>query len=65
MKPALRTKLLSLYQDLRVADVRDAMDLLSLHQQGSMQTAVVPLWRTRAYGIAATARYLPYRGPRQ
>jgi 4-hydroxy-4-methyl-2-oxoglutarate aldolase len=59
-----REKLLKLYQDLRVADVRDAMDALMLHGQGSMQHSLRPLWRTRAHGIAATARYLPYRGPR-
>jgi regulator of RNase E activity RraA len=61
---ARREKLLKLYQDLRVADVRDAMDALMLHRQGSMHHSIRPLWRTRAHGIAATARYLPYRGPR-
>jgi regulator of RNase E activity RraA len=61
---ARRAKLLKLYQDLRVADVRDAMDALMLHGQGSMHHSLRPLWHTRAHGIAATARYLPYRGPR-
>ncbi len=61
---ALREKLLKLYRDLRVADVRDAMDALMLHGQGSMHHALRPLWPARACGIARTARYLPYRGPR-
>ena len=64
MTPKLREKLLSAYQDLRVADVRDAMDVVSLHGQGSMDRTIVPLVRTRAFGIAVTARYLPYRGER-
>jgi 4-hydroxy-4-methyl-2-oxoglutarate aldolase len=64
MSPKRRQKLLVLYEDLRVADVRDAMDVVSLHAQGSMHHTVRPLWRTRAFGIAVTARYLPYRGER-
>ncbi|MCL5999005.1 MAG: RraA family protein [Chloroflexi bacterium] len=54
--------LLELYQDLRVADVRDGMDWNMLHTQGSMMPEIRPLWRTRAVGIARTARYVPYRG---
>jgi 4-hydroxy-4-methyl-2-oxoglutarate aldolase len=55
-------ELLSLYQDLRVADVRDGMDWNMLHTQGSMSVDIRPLWRTRAMGIARTVRYLPYAG---
>lgn len=57
-----RKNLLTLYEDLRVADVRDGMDTLLHHYTGSMSPAIRPLWRTRAFGIARTCRYLPYRG---
>jgi regulator of RNase E activity RraA len=57
-----REELLSLYNDLRVADVRDGMDWNLLHDQGSMSRDIRPLWRTRAVGIARTARYIPYQG---
>ena len=58
-----REELLALYKDLRVADVRDGMDWNMLHFQGSLSPDIRPLWRTRAIGIARTARYLPYTGP--
>jgi len=54
--------LLDLFQHLRVADVRDGMDWLMLHYQGSMQVNIQPIWRTRAIGIARTVRYVPYTG---
>ena len=57
-----RQELLDLYDGLRVADVRDGMDALMLHRIGSMSPSVRPLWRTRAVGIARTARYVPYDG---
>ena len=57
-----REELLSLYADLRVADVRDGLDTLMHHHTGSLAPAIRPLWRTRACGIARTARYLPYDG---
>ena len=57
-----RDELLALYQDLRVADARDGMDWNMMHHYGSMWPAIRPLWRTRAVGIARTARYLPYEG---
>lgn len=53
-------ELLELYKDLRVADVRDGMDWNMLHAQGSMWPEIRPLWRTRAIGIARTARYVPF-----
>jgi 4-hydroxy-4-methyl-2-oxoglutarate aldolase len=62
MNPTERQQLLALYKDLRVADVRDGMDWLMLHTQGSMSVDIRPLWRTRAVGIARTARYVPYQG---
>jgi 4-hydroxy-4-methyl-2-oxoglutarate aldolase len=57
-----RDEILNLYSDLRVADVRDGMDWNLLHWKGSMSPDIRPLWRTRAVGIARTARYLPYAG---
>lgn len=57
-----RRTVLAAFDDLRVADVRDGMDSLLLHHVGSMSPAIRPLWRTRAFGIARTARYLPYDG---
>ncbi|MFW6286722.1 MAG: RraA family protein [Candidatus Sumerlaeota bacterium] len=56
-------ELLELYEPLRVADVRDGMDWMGMHLFGSMDPAIRPLWRTRACGIARTARYLPFEGP--
>lgn len=58
-----RQELLELYAGLRVADVRDGMDWMMMHHYGSMTPDIRPLFRTRAYGIARTVRYLPYEGP--
>lgn len=58
-----RQQLLDLYQDLRVADVRDGMDWNGMIHYGSMSPDIHPLFRTRAVGIARTARYLPFGGP--
>jgi 4-hydroxy-4-methyl-2-oxoglutarate aldolase len=58
-----RDVLLALYDGLRVADVRDGMDWMMRHHQGSMSPDVRPLFRTRAVGIARTARYVPYTDP--
>ncbi|MCL2363513.1 MAG: RraA family protein [Defluviitaleaceae bacterium] len=55
--------LLDLYKDFRVADVRDGMDWIGYHNFGSMSPEVRPLFRTRAVGVARTARYLPFVGP--
>ncbi len=57
-----RHKLLEAYEDLRVADVRDGMDTLLLHNTGSMDRAIRPLWPTRTSGIARTVRLVPYTG---
>jgi len=58
-----RLELLELYKDVRVADVRDGMDLYMMHYFGSMDPSIRPLFRTKAFGIAKTARYLPFQGP--
>ena len=62
MDETKRKELLSAYDDLRVADVRDGMDMLMLHGYGSMDQSIRPLFRTRAHGIAKTVRYVPYKG---
>lgn len=54
--------LLSLYDGLRVADIRDGLDVLGYHHYGSVSPSIRPLWRTAIVGIARTARYLPFRG---
>ncbi len=58
-----REELMEAFKAVRVADVRDGMDTLGLFWTGSMDPEIRPLWRTRAYGIARTARYVPYDGP--
>lgn len=55
--------LFRLYADVRVADARDGLDAIGYHRFGSMSPEVRPIWRTRAHGIARTARYLPFVGP--
>jgi len=56
------SKLLELFAGLRVADVRDGLDACGYHYIGSMEPEIRPLFRARAFGIARTARYLPYQG---
>jgi len=55
--------LLELYKDFRVADVRDGLDWIGYHNFGTMDPSMRPLFRTKAVGIARTARYLPFEGP--
>ena len=57
-----RARLLEAFATVRVADVRDGMDTLLMHGKGSMSPAIRPLWRTRAFGIARTARYVAFDG---
>jgi regulator of RNase E activity RraA len=61
--PDERQELLELYGDLRVADVRDGMDWMMMHHYGTLSADIRPIFRTRAVGIARTARYLPFEGP--
>ncbi|MCL1877643.1 MAG: RraA family protein [Defluviitaleaceae bacterium] len=56
-------QLLELFKDFRVADVRDGLDWIGYHNFGTVSPEVRPLYRTRAIGIARTARYLPFVGP--
>lgn len=58
-------ELLELYEDLRVADVSDGMDMAGLRDVGLMDPEIEALWKDidhfshRFYGIAVTARYVP------
>ncbi len=56
------SQLLALFQDLRLADVRDGLDALGWHYGCSMSANIRPLFRTSAIGIARTVRYLPFQG---
>lgn len=63
MKSNEQKEILRLYEDVRVCDVRDGMDAIGYFHYGTLEPSFRPLWRTRAFGIAKTVRYLPYRGP--
>jgi len=62
---AARREILELYQDLRVTDVCDGMDLVGLQDIGLMDNDIRPLWRDaehfthRFVGFAVTVRYVP------
>ncbi|MGD6856627.1 RraA family protein [Bacillus infantis] len=58
-----RAEILELYKDLRVCDVRDGLDWVGMQGYGTVNHKFKPLFRTRAVGIARTARYLPFEGP--
>ena len=62
-RKAENKRFLEMYDGIRVADVRDGMDWFGYQHYGSVDREVRPLWRTYAYGIARTVRYLPYVGP--
>ncbi|MFN7993574.1 MAG: hypothetical protein U0Q18_08235 [Bryobacteraceae bacterium] len=58
-------RILALFEDLRVADVSDGMDVVGLKDVGIMSSEIKTLWRDtekfshRIVGIAVTARYVP------
>ena len=60
-----RKEILDLYQDLRITDVLDGMDLIGLQDIGLMDNNIRPLWRDaenfthRFTGFAVTIRYVP------
>ncbi|MBT9138792.1 MAG: 4-hydroxy-4-methyl-2-oxoglutarate aldolase/4-carboxy-4-hydroxy-2-oxoadipate aldolase [Syntrophomonadaceae bacterium] len=56
-------ELLQIFQDLRVADVRDGMDWMGYHHYGTIDHSIKALFRVNIVGIARTARYIPYEGP--
>jgi len=59
------TRILEMYDYLRVADVSDGMDVVGLQDIGLVDPEVHPLWKDtatfthRVVGIAVTARYVP------
>lgn len=63
--PEEDARILKLYQELRVADVSDGLDIVGLQDVGLMNPDIRPLWRDtenfahRFVGIAVTARYVP------
>lgn len=62
-------ELLKLYEELRVADVSDGMDMAGLPHQGLVDHSIHPSWtnvKTMSHvvrGIALTARYVPTQKP--
>jgi len=62
---AARKQIQELYQDLRVTDVLDGMDLIGLQDIGLMENDIRPLWRDvgnfshRFVGFAVTVRHVP------
>jgi 4-hydroxy-4-methyl-2-oxoglutarate aldolase len=58
-------RILSMFEDLRVADVSDGMDVVGLKDVGIVSPEIRALWRDtdnfkhRIVGIAVTARYVP------
>lgn len=60
-----RKEILTLYKDLRLTDVLDAMDLVGLQDIGLMDKNIRPLWRDvekfshRIVGFAITVRHVP------
>jgi regulator of RNase E activity RraA len=62
-------ELLALYDNLRVADVSDGMDMVGLPDQGLVDPAIHPSWENHKSlshiirGIALTVRYVPTMRP--
>lgn len=60
-----RQEILNAYEDLRVPDVADALDLIGLQDITLLDRDIRPLWRDaedfshRMYGFALTVRYVP------
>jgi len=60
-----RREILELYENLRVTDVLDGMDLIGLQDIGLMKKDIRPLWRDvdkfshRIVGFAITVRHVP------
>jgi 4-hydroxy-4-methyl-2-oxoglutarate aldolase len=58
-------RILALFEDLRVSDVSDGLDVVGLKDVGIMSPEIKTLWRDtenfthRVVGIAVTARYVP------
>lgn len=54
-----RKDILDTVARLRVTDIRDGMDWVGLHHQGTVSPEIRPLWRTKAAGFARTCRHIP------
>lgn len=54
-----RATLLQTVSKLRVTDIRDGLDWVGLHAQGSVSPEIRPLYRARACGFARTLRHIP------
>ena len=54
-----REKILDTVSKLRVTDIRDGMDWMGMHHQGTVSPEIRPLWRTKAAGFARTCRHMP------
>ncbi len=58
-------RILAMFEDLRVADVSDGMDVVGLANVGIVNAEIKALWRDtenfthRIVGVAVTARYVP------
>jgi 4-hydroxy-4-methyl-2-oxoglutarate aldolase len=61
MSDARRAEILDTVAKLRVTDIRDGMDWIGLHHQGTVSPDIRPLWRIKAAGFAQTCRHLPTR----
>ena len=61
MDDSRRAQILDTVAKLRVTDIRDGMDWVGLHYQGTVSPEIRPLWRTKAAGFAQTCRHLPTR----
>lgn len=63
--PEENQQILKMYEDLRVSDVSDGMDVVGLADVGIMSREIKALWRDtenfthRIVGVAVTARYVP------
>jgi 4-hydroxy-4-methyl-2-oxoglutarate aldolase len=61
MEDNRRAQILETVARLRVTDIRDGMDWVGLHHQGTVSPEIRPLWRTKAAGFAQTSRNIPTR----
>jgi 4-hydroxy-4-methyl-2-oxoglutarate aldolase len=58
-------RVIDMYQELRVSDVSDGMDVIGLQDIGIVSDDILPLWKDaddfthRIVGIAVTTRYVP------
>src|SRR5690349_9252552 len=63
--PEENQAIIKMFDDLRVADVSDGMDVVGLADVGIMNAEIKALWRDtenfthRIVGVAVTARYVP------